>query len=133
MFATVTRNDPRPHYFHQANLARAREDGGIFYAFIDTLVSLYRSLFAPNAPLVQPTLGEVGQLLARRAAWRSALEDGAVEGYLDGSQVIIVCRSSLDVPVTGTEVGAEYGGLRSGWVRVEPGETVVCVPGGEQA
>jgi hypothetical protein len=127
MFATLTRNDPRPHYFHQSNLARTGEDGGIFYAFIDTVVGLYTSLFAPSAPLVQPTLGEVGELFARRDAWRTALESGSVDAHFDGSRVIIVCRTSapLEVPVSGTAVGEEYGGLRSGWIRVDPGETVV--------
>jgi hypothetical protein len=128
MFATVTRNDPRPHYCHQSNLAGTGEGGGIFYALIDTLVSLYRSLFAATAPLVQPSLGEVGQLLARRAAWRTALEEGAVEGSFDGSRVTITCRTQapLEVPLSGTEVGEEYGGTRSGWIQVDPGETVVA-------
>jgi hypothetical protein len=127
MFAVLMGNDPRPHYFHQSNLAGADKDGGIFYGLIDTLLNLYRSLFAPNAPLVQPTLAETGWLLAREGAWRAALAADSVGGYVEGPTVTVVNRTpaSLEVPLSGTEVGADYGGTRSGWIRVQPGETVV--------
>ena len=129
MFAVLTGNDPRPHYCHQSNLARTGEDGGIFYGLLDTLLSVYRSLFAGNAPLVQPTLGEIAELLARDTAWRAALTTDSVEGYIEGPRVTIVSRSSssLEVPLSGTEVGAGYGGTRSGWIRVDPGETAVAI------
>jgi len=127
MFAVVTGNDPRPHYFHQSNLARVRESGGIFYGLVDSLLDLYQTLFAPNAPVVQPTLREIGELLARHMAWRAALSAQTVEGYIEGSHLTVSNRSSasLHAPLSGTEVGTDYGGTRSGWIRLDPGETVV--------
>jgi hypothetical protein len=128
MFALLTGNDPRPHYFHQSNLTGAGEDGGIFYGLIDTLLNLYRSLFAPNAPLLQPTLRETGEFLTRGSAWRAAIAANSVGGYIDGPRMTVFNRTpaSLEVPLSGTEVGGDYGGMRSGWIRVEPGETVVA-------
>jgi hypothetical protein len=48
-----------------------------------------------------------------------------VEGYIDQAGVTVISRlpGSLEVPLTGTEIGTEYGGTRSGWTRVDPGET----------
>lgn len=127
IFAIMMANDPRPHFCHQSNLARATDGGGIFYGLIDTLLKLYRRLFASNAPLVQPTLGEIGALLARDAAWRAALAAESVEAYLEGSSMTIVNRgsASVDVPLSDTEKGISYGGTRSGWIRVNPGESVI--------
>jgi len=127
MFGVLMGNDPRPHYFHQSNLARVKDSGGIFYGLIDSLLDLYRTLFAPSAPVIQPTFSEIGELLARHTAWRAALASDSVDGYIEGSQVTIVNRTSasLDAPLSGTEVGADYGGTRSGWISLDPGETVI--------
>ena len=121
-------NDPRPHYFHQSNLAGA-DRPGIMCALIDAVLGLYRRLIATDVPIVQPKLAEVGELLVRWAAWREALASGSIDAYADHEQLTIVNRAStvLDVPLTGTRVGSEYGGTRSGWVRASPGETVVRV------
>ena len=129
IFTTVMSNDPRPHYVHQSNLAggdegQAPSDGRLFYALLDAVLARYRRYVKPEEPLLQPSLGETGELLRRRMAWRAALQGGAVAGYVDGARVTIVNRSdhAIDVPVSVTGVDCAADGTM-GWVRVLPGET----------
>lgn len=93
------------------------------------MLDLYRELIAPGVVIVQPNLRQAAELLVRWSAWRAALAAGSVAAYADRSRVTIVNSASvaLDVPLTGTELGTEYGGTRSGWVQAGPGETVVAV------
>ena len=130
IFTVVMSNDPRPHYFHQSNLAggdaaRAPSDGRLFYALLDAVLARYRRYVKPEEPLLQPTLGETGELLRRRMAWRAALRANAVAGYLEGPRVTIVNRTdqAIDVPVGVTGVDHAAGGVTAGWTRVFPGET----------
>jgi len=138
IFTALMSNDPRPHYFHQSNLVVKGTDGGprggaggIFYTLIDAVLERYRTLLSPEAPIVQPAFGEIGELLSRWSAWRSALADGTICAYADSSRVTIVNRAgqALDVPLTGTTLGTDYGGTRSGWVQAPPGETIVLDAG----
>jgi len=141
IFATVMSNDPAPHYFHQSNLAAggpldAPDVGGpVFYVLLDAVLALYQRYLTADVPLVQPTLGETGELLSRRNTWRAALETESIVGYIEESRVTIVNRgeTALDAPVSGANTGSAYGGARSGWVRVPPGETVLDQSGPECA
>ncbi len=127
ILAALMSNDPRPHYFHQSNLVGGGERGGLLCALIDAVLDPYRALIAPDVPILQPTLREIGALLLRWTAWRAALAAGSITGYADESQVTIVNSAStaLEVPLSGTQLGTEYGGTRSGWLQAAPGETVV--------
>jgi hypothetical protein len=132
IFAAVMSNDPCPHYFHQSNLAsgkgRAPDGGGrVFYTLLDAVLALYQRYMSTDVPLVQPTLSGIGEMLLTRASWRTARQAESIVGYVQGAQVVIVNRgtAALDVPVTGTSAGSEYGGTRSAWIRVPPGETVL--------
>jgi hypothetical protein len=129
IFTTVMSNDPRPHYFHQSNLAagdaaQAPSDGRLFYALLDAVLARYRRYIKLEEPLLQPTLGETGELLRRRMAWRAALQADAVAGYIEGSRVTIVNRTdhAIDVPVSATG-GDCTDGMTVGWTRVFSGET----------
>ena len=123
MFVAVVGNDPRPHYFHQSNLAGE----GIFYALVDAVLDRYGRYLTGDTPIAQPTLGDAGELISRWLTWRAALADGSVGGYFDGRRVMIVNNSSvaLEVPVTGPRLGERYAGTRSGWIRATRGTTVV--------
>jgi hypothetical protein len=134
IFARMLSNDPSPHYFHQSNLARGDgggDDGGEapFYALVDAVVDRYRALLAPEASIVQPTFVEVGELLLQWAGWRAELAAGTISAQTDGLRVTISNRTSapVEVPLTGTDVGSQYGRMRSGWLRAAPGETVVSI------
>jgi hypothetical protein len=132
IFTTVMSNDPRPHYFHQSNLAaadaaQAPTDGRLFYALLDAVLASYRRYVKPDEPLLQPTLGETGELLRRRMAWSAALHDDAVAGYIEGSRVRIANRTDhpIDVPVHVAGVDDAAEAMTAGWTRVLPGETIL--------
>ena len=127
IFTTVMSNDPRPHYFHQSNLAagdaaQAASDGRLFYALLDAVLARYRRYVKPDEPLLQPTLGETGELLRKRMAWGAALQVDAVTGYVEGPRVTIVNRTdrAIEVPVSLTGVDCATDEM-TGWTRVVPG------------
>jgi hypothetical protein len=124
IFDHILANDPRPHYFHQSNLA----EEGTFYAVVDEVLRRYRAYV--RAPLVQPRQSQAGQALARANAWAEAVEAGQVAAYVEGSNVVVQGPDGLEVPLTGTSVGDEYAGSRSGWEHIEGGQLVLALPGG---
>ena len=54
---------------------------------------------------------------------------GSIVAHRDAAGVRIENRShaAIRVPITGAVAGARYGVARSGWVLVEPGETLVAL------
>jgi hypothetical protein len=143
MFEHMMGNDPRPHYFHQANLAGDR----LLLAVLDRLLARYHAHFV--VPIRQPGMSEAGRLLARQRAWSSAssvqasvvqassvqassAQSSAVQassvqasGYIQGDRVTVQNHglSSLEVPLTGACIGEHYGDMASGWVTVMPGSS----------
>jgi len=140
IFITVMSNDPRPHYFHQSNLAagdaaQAPSEGRLFYELLDAVLARYRRYVKPEEPLLQPTLGETGELLRRRMAWNAALQAEAITGYVEGAHVTIVNGSdqAIDVPVSVAGVDCAADGMAAGWTRVTRGKTTLdegTAPGG---
>jgi hypothetical protein len=126
MFGHVMGNDPRPHYFHQTNIA----GDGILYNILNTLLAQYHLYFNSSAPIVQLTESQSGALLAEQQAWSNALAAGSVSGYLQNNQVTIVNNTGapISAPVTGTSVGSLYGGIKSGWTGVAAGSTTYTAP-----
>jgi hypothetical protein len=119
MFRHVMGNDPRPHFAHQSNLT----GDGVLYSVVDELLRRYRLYFSP--PLVQLTHKEIGQTIARQAGWTQNLAAGRVSGYLQDGLVHVTTTATMPVPVTGTPQGDLYGGERSGWFTVAPGQPLV--------
>ncbi|MFV0408084.1 MAG: hypothetical protein ACK5LN_14905 [Propioniciclava sp.] len=135
-FGHVLGNDPRPHYAHQSNLT----GDGLIYPVMDEVIDNYRATFAASAPLVNPSLAEAGQMLARQAAWQSAV--GEVATVIEGNKLRIKNESGsrVEVPVTApagskrgkSSFGQAYGGELSAWVRIGSGRTVtIKAPAGE--
>ena len=125
MFGHMMGNDPRPHYFHQTNLAESGQaDGAVFYPVLDALLAEYRGYFNSTAPIVQLTPTQISELLARQEAWATA-SAGAVTGYVEGARVTIANggTAAATIPLTGTEAGTLYGGSRSGWVGAARGRS----------
>ncbi|WP_459645789.1 fibronectin type III domain-containing protein [Kineococcus sp. NUM-3379] len=125
----VLANDPRSFYAHQSNLA----EDGLLYPVVEGVLEQYRATHAPTAPLVQISLREQGEVLARAAAWRAVA--ARTTAYLDDSGVHLSAAAGVQVPLTvpaGTrETGvalASYGGERSGWIAAPTADTLVAVP-----
>jgi hypothetical protein len=138
IFTAVMSNDPRPHYFHQSNLAtgdtaQAASEGRLLYPLLDAVLARYRRYVKPLEPLVQPTLGETGELLRKRMAWSAALGADAVTGYIEGPRVRFVNRSDhpIEVPVSLTGADCAADGMAVGWTRVLPGETILHESAGQ--
>jgi len=93
---------------------------------LDAVVNLYRSLILPSMPIAQPTMAEVGRSLLRLEAWRRAWSTGQVAVFREGKAVTVVNRAgeAVEIPLTGIAIGEDYGGTRSGWIRVDTGTTV---------
>jgi hypothetical protein len=140
----VMGNDPRPHYFHQPNLmgspppgppttgtppATAKTVGdGLFYSVMNPLLEQYNKYF--NAPIEQPTMAQIGQLLAEQQAWSQA-NTGQLSGYIEGNKVTInnAGSSAVNAPFTGvTGVGSAYGGIQSGWASVPAATSSLTSP-----
>ena len=129
MFGHVMGNDPRPHYFHQSNLA----EDGVMYPVVNRLLQMYRTYF--RTTLEQPRLSQSGAILAQQARWKQALAGGSVSGYVQNGQLVIQSATAIDVPLTGTSVGALYGSQRSAWATVNAGTAAFTVsdPGNSSA
>jgi hypothetical protein len=144
MFQHVMGNDPRPHYFHQPNLMGVPPAGppttgtppatspyvgdGLFYSVLNPLLEQYDSYF--NTPLEQPTMAQIGALLAEQQAWSKA-DTAQVSGYIEGSQVTLqnTGTEAVNTPLTGvTGVGTVYGGIQSGWTSVPAGTSTKTAP-----
>ena len=116
MLGHLTGNDPRPHYFHQTNIAQADPNaatdnqtvGGTLYAVMDTLIARYEGMFdRTSVPLVQLTHRQVADTLAQQDAWAATRAAGGVSAWLQDG-VVHVANSgaaAVDVPVTGTTAG----------------------------
>jgi hypothetical protein len=123
IFGHMMGNDPRPHYFHQTNIAQSGEaEGAVFYPILDAVLASYKQYFNASAPIVQLTHSQIGELLARQEAWATASASG-VTSYLEGARVTIANTrtATVTLPLTGTEIGTLYGGSRSGWASARPG------------
>ena len=83
-----------------------------------------------NPPIEQPTMAQIGQLLAEQQAWSQA-STGQVSGYIEGNQVTIQNSGTgaVNAPLTGvTGVGAVYGGIQSGWTSVPAATSTYTAP-----
>jgi hypothetical protein len=145
MFQHVMGNDPRPHYFHQPNIMGSPPAGpattgtppatsknvgdGLFYSVLNPLLEEYNGYF--SAPIEQPTMAQVGALLAEQSAWSAAVSSGKVSGYIEGNKVTITNSgtAAISAPLTGvTGVGSVYGGIQSGWTSLPVAVSSMSAP-----
>lgn len=126
IFRHMMDNDPRPHYFHQTNLAESgRSEGAVFYPVVDATIERYERYFsASSEPIQQLTHSQIGELLGRQSAW-AGVNARTVVGYIEGEEVVVRNgeRTAEPVPLSGTEFGSSYGGTRSGWDEDPEGTT----------
>ena len=129
MFGHMMGNDPRPHYFHEANIAKTADpEGGVMYQVVDALLARYRTLFADNAPIRQLSHTQIADELERQSKWLADVAAGRASGYIQDGRVHVSTTATIEVPLTGTTVGDPYGGQRSGWTTVSAGSELVVSP-----
>jgi hypothetical protein len=131
----ILNNDPKPHYAHVSNLAEEK----ILYLPLNSIITKYRSLFATNSPIVQPTYTQDAQILTQKAAFGTVLATtpgvgqiaSGVSGFILNGKVTIQSTAGIQVPVTtptgarllnasGALYGSAYEGEVSAWNTVGP-------------
>lgn len=126
-------NDARPHYVHQSNLAGE----AIVLPVLTDIVSGYKSTFATNTPIVNPTMTDAGTALQRQQAWGAAKSN--VQSRIVGNTLVIknTGSSATWVPITvpegskigSTTFGTAYAGQRSDYRQLAAGQSVtVTIP-----
>ena len=133
----VMGNDPRPHYFHQTNIAQYNpadadndtSEGGTLYAVVNTLLGRYdASIDRASTPLVQLSQDDAAKTLVRQNAWAADIAAGRASGYIQDGKVHIVTTAAMEVPITGTTEGSRYAGTKSGWKSVAANSDTVLTP-----
>lgn len=129
MFQHMMGNDPRPDYFHQTNMmnqttgAANATGNGLYYTVMNELLAYYNQWFKSNAPIEQPTMADIGTLLANQSSWASANRT-QVSGSIEGNVVTVDnSGSALWLPLTGTNIGSAYAGSVSGWTQAPAGKS----------
>ncbi len=123
IFGHMMGNDPRPHFFHQTNLAESeRPEGAVFYPVLNATLADYSHWFNASEPIVQLTPTQISEQLARQEGWSTA---SGVTGYIEGTRVVVANggTAAATIPLSGTEAGTLYGGTRSGWVSAARGSS----------
>ncbi len=130
----VLANDPRPHYVHQSNFAEDR----IAYPALTGILNKYKSMFAANAPIVNPTMTAASAQLSNMTVYNADLAANRITAYtLNGQVFLSTTAASSTIPVTapaGTTInptgafGSAYAGELSGWVTVTSGGLTLNTP-----
>ncbi len=85
MLGHLAGNDPRPHYFHQTNIAQSSATaattdtavGGTLYALVDSVLARYDQVYdRAKAPLLQLPHRQIGATLVQQDAWAATRAAG---------------------------------------------------------
>ncbi|MEU9980602.1 hypothetical protein [Streptomyces sp. NPDC050856] len=128
----VLANDPRPHFIHQSNLAEDR----IAYPVLNGVLGGHDALFAPNTPVVNLRMRDIGTELRRRAAWQAAVDGGRVTAHRVGDTVTVETPDGVPATATmpagttlrGAPFGEAYAGGVSGWASSSGGPLSLTLP-----
>ena len=134
MLGHLAGNDPRPHYFHQTNIAQSSATaattdtavGGTLYALVDSVLARYDQVYdRAKAPLLQLPHRQIGGDARPAGRLGGDPRGGKVSASLQDGVVRITNAgaTAVEVPVTGTTAGTDYAGQKSGWITVAPGAT----------
>jgi hypothetical protein len=105
VFDAVLNNDPRPFFMHQSNLTGDR----IAYTVMDDILSAYRAVYGPAAPIANLPMSGDGVVLHNQQLWATALREHLVTAWVQGNTVTISGPPGTTVPVTvpeGTTLGS---------------------------
>jgi hypothetical protein len=119
----------RPLMFHQPNASAYSSGHSLFSDLIDATLSKYSNLV--KAPVVSPTMNQLGQKMTNRMSYNQALASGLSASIVPGVSITITNNSAVaaQVPITGLNAGSAYGaeqyaGQNISYVPVAPGQTV---------
>ena len=155
MFTNIVSNDARPTYVHQTNIMGAPPavipatppntstavGDGLLYSVLNPLLAKYHTYYNATAPYQQPTMGAIATILADQSKWATtqpaataSTTNTIVASQTEGTITITnTGAASVDVPVTapigyslaGQPFGMQYGGSRSAWETLAPGQSIV--------
>ena len=139
MFRHLMGNDPRPHFAHQSNLADYNpalpetdpNQGGILYPVVDGLLNRYEvSVDRARTPLIQLTSAQIAATLTRQSTWAANVAAGKLTAWLQDGRLHVrnADTGPMEVPLTGTTFGEQYGGQKSGWTTIPAGTEKVFEP-----
>jgi hypothetical protein len=122
VFNALINNDPRPFFMHQSNLTGDR----IAYPIMDGVLSAYRAVYGPSAPIDNLPTDEDGVVLRDQQLWAQAVRAGTVTAWVEGTTVTISGPPGTPVPLTvpagstagpagGPAYGDAYAGEQSGY------------------
>jgi hypothetical protein len=136
VFLAALDNDPRPFFMHQSNLTGDR----LGYAVMDGVLSAYRAVYGPSAPVVNRSMAGDGAALRDQQLWAAALRKGTVTAWVSGRTVTVSGPPGTLVPVTaaagsrsgspaGATFGQAYGGEQSAYVKLGTRPLQFTLPG----
>ena len=96
VFLATLDNDPRPFFMHQSNLTGDR----LGYPVMDGVLSAYRAVYGPGAPLVNVSMAGDGAALRDQQLWAAARRAGTVTAWVSGRTVTVSGPPGTVVPVT---------------------------------
>jgi hypothetical protein len=122
VYNALINNDARPFFMHQSNLAGDR----IAYPVMDDVLSAYRAVYGPSAPIDNLPTDRDGVVLREQQLWAQAVTAGTVSAWVEGNTVTISGPPGTPVPLTvpagstvstpaGPAYGFTYAGERSGF------------------
>jgi hypothetical protein len=117
VLAAVLSGDARPFFMHQSNLTGDR----LGYAVMDGVLSAYRAVYRPSAPIVNLPMSGEGAVLHDQQLWAQALRRGQISAWVTGSTLTVVGPPGTPVPVTapagstGPPFAGPYAGELSGY------------------
>jgi hypothetical protein len=127
VYQTMLNNDPRPFFMHQSNLTGDR----LAYPVMDGVLSAYRAVFGPSAPIMNLPMADDGVVLRNQQQWSRAMQANDVTAWVEGRTVTISGPEGTTVPVTvpagarigspaGPPAGSAYAGELSGYTNIGP-------------
>ncbi len=108
VFQALLNNDPRPFFMHQSNMTGDR----LGYPVMDGILSAYRAVYGPSAPIMNLPMDEDGAVLRNQQLWSEAMHAGTVSAWVQGHTLTISGPPGTPVPVTvpaGATVGSATG------------------------
>ena len=83
-----------------------------------------------SEPLAQLSQTQISQTLTQQSTWAANLASGKVSAWLQDGQIHVKnsATAPMNVPLTGTTVGALYGGQKSGFTSIAAGAEQVFAP-----